>query len=87
MATQTAVTHNIAGSRYQLARRIGGTTKLLRGTTVNRTYGKLKKLYISLFLLTIFGPIYYLVPGMALCNRKLGSATVGAQQLVAGLKI
>ena len=27
--------------------------------TVNRTYGTHKKLYISLFLLTIFGPTYY----------------------------
>ena len=32
---------------------------LLRGTKLNRTYGKHKKLYISLFLLTTFGPIYY----------------------------
>ena len=32
---------------------------LLRGTIVNRTYGVHKKLHIYLFLLTIFGPIYY----------------------------
>ena len=32
---------------------------LLRGTIVNRTYGKHKTLNISLFLLAIFGPIYY----------------------------
>ena len=32
---------------------------LLRGTTLNRTYGTHKKLYISPFLLTIFGPTYY----------------------------
>ena len=32
---------------------------LLRGTILNRTYGTDKKLYISLFLPTIFGPIYY----------------------------
>ena len=34
---------------------------LLRGTItiVNRTYGTHKNLYIYLFLLTIFGPIYY----------------------------
>ena len=32
---------------------------ILRGTIVNRTYGAHKKLYIYLFLLTIFGPIYY----------------------------
>ena len=32
---------------------------LLRGTIVNRTYGLHKNLYIDLFLLTIFGPIYY----------------------------
>ena len=30
---------------------------LLRGTLVNRTYGLHKNLYISLFLLTIFGPV------------------------------
>ena len=28
-------------------------------TTVNRTYGIHKNLYIYLFFLTIFGPIYY----------------------------
>ena len=33
--------------------------QLLRGTIVNRTYGTHKTLYISLLLLTIFGPIYY----------------------------
>ena len=32
---------------------------LLRGTLVNRTYGKHKNLNIYLFLLTLFGPIYY----------------------------
>ena len=32
---------------------------VLRGTIVNRTYGTHKNLYIYLFLLTIFGPIYY----------------------------
>ena len=31
----------------------------LRGAIVNRTYGTNKNLYTSLFLLTIFGPIYY----------------------------
>ena len=30
---------------------------LFRGTIVNRTYGAHKTLYISLFVLTIFGPI------------------------------
>ena len=35
---------------------------LLRGTLVNRTYGEDKNLYIHLFLLTIFGPIYYRPP-------------------------
>ena len=33
--------------------------RLLRGTVVSRTYGAHKKLYISVFLLTISGPIYY----------------------------
>ena len=32
---------------------------LLRGTIVNRTYVLHKNLYISPFLLTIFGPINY----------------------------
>ena len=32
---------------------------LLRGTILNRTYGPYKNQYISLFLLTIFGPIHY----------------------------
>ena len=31
----------------------------LRGTMVNRTYGTHKNLHIYLFLLTIFGPIYF----------------------------
>ena len=32
---------------------------LLRGTILNRTHGIHQNLYISLFLPTIFGPIYY----------------------------
>ena len=32
---------------------------LLRRAILNRTYGAHKNLYISLFLLTSFGPIYY----------------------------
>ena len=32
---------------------------LLRGTLLNRTYGTDKNLHILLFLLEIFGPIYY----------------------------
>ena len=32
---------------------------IIRGTILNRTYGTHKNLYKSLFLLTIFGPIYY----------------------------
>ena len=35
---------------------------ILRGTIVNRTYGIHKYLYISPFLLTIFGPINYVPP-------------------------
>ena len=38
---------------------LGNIQSLLRGTTVNRTYVTLKNLYISLFLLAIFGPVYY----------------------------
>ena len=34
----------------------------LRGTLVNRTYAGDKNLYIYLFLITIFGPIYYRPP-------------------------
>ena len=37
-------------------------TFYLRGTLVNRTYGGHKNLYINLFLLTIFGPVYYRPP-------------------------
>ena len=32
---------------------------LLRETILNRTYGTHKNLYISIFLRTVFGPIYY----------------------------
>ena len=32
---------------------------LFQGAIVNRTYGTHKNLYISQFLLKIFGPIYY----------------------------
>ena len=35
------------------------TVALLRGTIINRTYGTLKNLYISLFLPLMFGPIDY----------------------------
>ena len=35
-----------------------GNLPLLRGTILNRTYGRLKTLYISVFLLTIFGHRY-----------------------------
>ena len=34
----------------------------ITGAIVNRTYGTLKNLCISLFLLSIFGPIYYGFP-------------------------
>ena len=37
-------------------------TYLLRRAIVNRTNGKHKHLCIYLFLLTVFGPIYYDVP-------------------------
>ena len=35
------------------------TYRVLWGTVVNRTYGKNKNLYMYLFLLKIYGPIYY----------------------------
>ena len=38
---------------------IHATILLVRGTIINRTYGTYTNLYISLFLLNIFGPIYY----------------------------
>ena len=38
--------------------------QLLRGGIVNRTYGRHKNLYIFLFLLKIFGPIYYVPPSI-----------------------
>ena len=37
-------------------------SKILRGAIVNRTYGGHKNLDISLFLPTLFGPIYYRSP-------------------------
>ena len=47
---------------YHYYRNDGFRDKLLRGTLVNRTYGGHKNLYIHIFLLTIFGPIYYRPP-------------------------
>ena len=41
----------------------------IRGTIVNRTYGSHKNLHISLFLLPIFGPIYYAPPVIVCQNR------------------
>ena len=47
---------------------------ILRGATVNRTYGTDKNLpgtvytYLFLLLITIFGTIHYLVPGMVYRN-------------------
>ena len=37
-------------------------TRYCGGGIFNRTYGTLKKLRILLFLVTIFGRIYYMVP-------------------------
>ena len=42
----------------------GCMLSLLRGAILIRTSRPHKKLYISLFLLTIFGPIYYAPPGI-----------------------
>ena len=53
---------------------INGSTRILQSTihlpeligdTLNRTHGTQKNLNISLFLLTIFGPIYFGPPYMA----------------------
>ena len=38
---------------------LGWICVLLRGTIVNRTYGTHKNLYIFIFLLTMFGSIYF----------------------------
>ena len=48
---------------------------LLRGIIVNRTYGKYKNLYISLFLPTIFGPVYYVV----ICGCSAAAARVSSE--------
>ena len=36
-----------------------GSSLLLGGGIVNRTFGKHNKLYVSLFFLTVVGPIYF----------------------------
>ena len=46
----------------------GTCATVLRGTILNRTYGTYKILCISLFLLTMFGPIYYGPPYY--CSRS-----------------
>ena len=45
--------------KFQVVCPQNGTVVLLRGGILNRTYDTHKKLDISVFLLTIFGPIYY----------------------------
>ena len=42
-----------------IIRRVGRKYMILRGNLVNRTYGKNKNLYISVFFTTIIGPVYY----------------------------
>ena len=42
--------------------RVNRVNRLSRGTIVNMTYGILKILYIYLFILALFGPIYYARP-------------------------
>ena len=44
---------------YLVPPAMGYPVYYLRGTIANRTYGKDKNLDIYVFLLTIFGPIYY----------------------------
>ena len=44
---------------FRIAQSVPFWGQLLRGSIVNRTYGEHKNLYISLFLLAIFGPVYY----------------------------
>ena len=50
---------------------------VLRGALLNRTYGKHKHLYISLFLLTIFGPIYLKSPVILNISKKGDKADSG----------
>ena len=44
--------------------------RLLRGTIVNRTYGKRRNLSIYLLLLTVFGPIYYGPPVIVIQHQE-----------------
>ena len=46
---------------------------LLRGAIVNRTYGTLTNLYMSLLLRTVFGPVFYCFPVIGLQSRSEGS--------------
>ena len=46
--------------------RVGGTTV----TGVVRSCDQHKNLYIILFLLTIFGPDYYIAGNMMMCDRE-----------------
>ena len=48
----------MAVGRMPQAGRLSCAAVVSRGAILNRTYGTHKKLYISLFLLTILGPIY-----------------------------
>ena len=43
----------------QVTRRATPNRLLFRGGVLNRTYGTHKNLYISLFILPLFGPLYY----------------------------
>ena len=50
---------SLAAGPGELCARRADPDCLLRGTKLNRTYGTHEKLYILLFLLIIYGPIYY----------------------------
>ena len=47
-----------------------GKVALLRGAIVNRTYGTHKNLSISLFLQTVYGPVYSRSPVIMSIKKK-----------------
>ena len=55
----TEVPDHVAGIHAMLHHAYRCWWAPLRGTILNRTYGEHKNLYVSLFVPTMFGPIYY----------------------------
>ena len=56
---------------YHRQRLLSREELLLRGTRVNRTYGTHKKLDTYVFLLTVFGPIYYGPPYVVVFSKYI----------------